>query len=112
MDIISEILNDPIVRYEIARDAVERRNRLRNIFLNSEYTFSIIYYSNQKNKLGMVDSFSIEGGKNAQLVLDLKMKYNVGISELRISRNRKRIQVIRFKGNEEKSKNYNPIKLS
>jgi hypothetical protein len=111
MDIISEILNDSFLNYEIAKELAEKRAQKRDMFLNSQYTFSLVYYPNQKNKLGAVDTFQIEGGKNAVYVLGLKMEYNVGISELRISRNGKRIQVIRFKGNEEKSKKYNPIRI-
>jgi hypothetical protein len=95
------------MRSEVRR---ERENEL-NLILNSEYTFSIIYYSTQKNLLGLVDTFRVEGGKNAQLVLDLKMEYNVGISEIRISRGGKRIKKITFSENEFRTKKYKSIKL-
>jgi hypothetical protein len=109
--VVREILNDidviKAMRSEVRR---ERENEL-NLILNSEYTFSIIYYSTQKNLLGLVDTFRVEGGKNAQLVLDLKMEYNVGISEIRISRGGKRIKKITFSENEFRTKKYKSIKL-
>lgn len=111
MNLFSEILNDEVVMREIVRENVERRNNMRNLFLNSQYTFSLIYHPNQKNLLGSVDTFSIEGGINAQKVLNLKMMYNVGISQIRISRNGKRIKTINLKGNEQKSLNFKNISL-
>jgi hypothetical protein len=108
---ISGILNDVDVINAMRADAARAREEKLNLILNSEYTFSVIYHSNQKNLLGLVDTFRVEGGRNAQLVLDLKMEYNVGISEIRISRGGNRIKKITFSGNEFRTKNYKSIKL-
>jgi hypothetical protein len=109
--VVIEILNDVDVINAIRSEVKREREDKLNLILNSEYTFSIIYHSNQKNLLGLVDTFRVEGGRNAQLVLDLKMEYNVGISEIRISREGKRIKKITFSGNEFRTKNYKSIKL-
>jgi hypothetical protein len=111
MDIISEILNDRVVMEAFARDAREQREKRFNDIVYSQYSFSIIYHPSQKNRLGVVDSFSIEGGYNAQYVLDLKIKYNVGISEIRIRKNGVKLKTLHLENNEEVSLPFRGIKL-
>jgi len=114
MNVIDEILNDPVMRmaFEIdRRDALRMAAEARERLENSQYSFSIIYWENQKNLLGSFDSFTVDGLRNAQSVLDSKVLYNVGIKEIRIGLNGKRWRTYTFSGNEERSKSYSKIKL-
>jgi len=114
INVISELFNDSIFQKIMAEEREVERLKIKSLIFEiiySQYSFSIIYHPQQKNILGVVDSFQIEGGDNAQFVLDLKTKYNVGISQIRISKNGKRIRTINLKGNEVKSLNFKSIRL-
>lgn len=108
---ISEILRDTnLLRIIDEESSNERRKRFNDI-MNSQYSFSIIYHPQQKDRLGTVDSFGIEGGDMTQRILDLKIQYNVGISQIRISKNGKRIKTINLNGNQINSLPFKRIKL-
>lgn len=89
---------------------VQRTNRISQLMI-SEFRFTIYYHPNQKNLLGVYDSFVVEGLETAQMVLNYKLQYNVGISNIRITSNGEVIKKIRFNNNEIKTVPSNQINL-
>jgi hypothetical protein len=109
---VSELID--VLRVEAIRERrereIQRTNRISQLMV-SEFRFTIYYHPNQKNVLGVYDAFIIEGLETAQRVLNYKLQYNLGISDIRITVNGEVIKKLRFNGNEIKSLNFGQINL-
>jgi hypothetical protein len=102
-NILHQIATDPAIREAFARLGETQRAQqleLMNQRFYSEYRFSIIYHPNQYEHMGRVDSFSVEGLDNAQMVMGFKMKYNVGIQQIKIRLNGEVVRTLNLSDNE------------